>query len=1639
MHIKRPHPIILGLAAGVLTFCLGGQSNLAAQEEGARGLKPEEAGIRVNPKRKKKSRQITFSTQNSFARRPAPAGTRYVQVGVTIWLIDSGKSKGVEQVGTEQTQERLDTNAAYAEGDTIRLSIVSPDGGFLYVVDQEQYSDGSYSPAVLAFPTLTTRKGNNLIQAWERVNVPAYPSVWRFKPWELQEGEVRKKQVAEVLTVIISPRPLVDRSRISDQQLVLNKGEFERWQARWKTPVRQFDVENSVGQILNSKSVEQVGAEADDDEFGAQTVYQVAAKPGNPLWVSVPLRFKASVASQRREPAEREMPHRRVRRSISGAEAHSYSGRFKAGQFLHATVAQHGVDVVVRVYGPEGGLLEERDRTNGRYGEESLSVEVPTTGVHRVEVKPLGDDAREGRYEVVVEQPRAATERDKRRISAEKVFQEAEKLRLAKTRESWKSAVPKYREAAAVWHEIGDNYAEGVALSTVSDIHRGLGQADEAMETEAKALAIFRALKDRNAEGSSLMHLAYLLGARGKHEEALKHYKQAAEAMRAGRDAEGESAVSRQAAGLLASLGDSQNGGGNSVKAAESYRRAITLYQSAGDKRGVADLLDRLDRLSLGEQPGLVTQTGHTDAVTSVVYAPRAAVVASLDWRNIILWSTSTGHKLRSFTCNVRDGAPTIVLRYNPLAVGVPWHPCQLAFSPDGKFLTSVSISNSLSQRSLYEKKWDVLTGELKSVSSYAINPDEKGDIPYESVALSADGMWAAAANSENGSITVIDFEKLERQLIKHEDGRVHAIKFSPDSRTVAALTDKRTVTLWDLSSGRKTQSFEDCKGVFAISNQQKLLACASPDNAINLWDIATGKKLPGPAGHAGRVVSLTFSPDGRRLVSGSDDKSLRIWDLTDGSLVIGSSSDGLLTDAVAFSPDGTLLAGGSADKTVRLLSVATGEEVRRFSGGVSDVTDVAVSRRKNLLAVCFGNSVELWDLSSVKRVQTLTADNPLSAVAFSGDGNVVAAGGRGDKVTLWDLETGLSRTIGNFDHYVREIIFSPEGDKIAVASQMSMGIRIADLKSGSVTTSVEADTVTLLTGGSTARSAKGKLPEWADFDKFEQKSSIINEGGTLTLVSHSSEQVKFLDPSTGKERASFSGAGSNDWLVTTPDGFFDGTVGAWKKAIWLFNNNTFDYGAIEIYFNDFFRPGLLQDVLAGKVLRPKPGRELERQDRRRPTVKIASIDGKSKEEINAQPTYHLSTGMSAVTVAVEVADGTGEKKQALHDPTSGARDLRLFRNGSLVKVWHGDVFNLMGVGGCEQPKPTAPNQPRRIRCQTVVPILVGDNTFTAYAFNSSNVKSNDDVFSFKSSGGSNRPGTFYVLAVGINDYLRAGKLRYAVDDATELAAALQREQGKLGVYDSTQVITLTDAEATKKNILLALTRFRSDASDELPPNALTQFRRIKPLTPEDALVIVLSGHGVADAESFYLLPRDANPARLREGAVSDSELNDVLEHVDAGQLLLIIDACQSGKALGQARDGRGPLNSKGLAQLAYDKGMSILAAAQSYQAALEVSRTLTGKDIKHGLLTFALLDGLTSKKAADAGGTVLERTWFDYAVGEVPRMQIEEMKKRRGKGLTALFVEDDGVENRLRRYAQVPRVFYRREENMHPLVIAKP
>src|SRR5258708_17061864 len=112
---------------------------------------------------------------------------------------------------------------------------------------------------------------------------------------------------------------------------------------------------------------------------------------------------------------------------------------------------------------------------------------------------------------------------------------------------------------------------------------------------------------------------------------------------------------------------------------------------------------------------------------------------------------------------------------------------------------------------------------------------------------------------------------------------------------------------------------------------------------------------------------------------------------------------------------------------------------------------------------------------------------------------------------------------------------------------------------------------------------------------------------------------------------------------------------------LWRFGGKTFDVMPDETFFNEFYYPGLLEEVMAGK--RPRAPKNISQPDRGQPDLKLIAKGG---------PAAAGNTSERTLTVRVEVTEIPADKD---HSTGSGARDVRLFRNGSLVKVWRADVL----------------------------------------------------------------------------------------------------------------------------------------------------------------------------------------------------------------------------------------------------------------------------------------------------------------------------------------------------------------------------
>ena len=225
------------------------------------------------------------------------ARVQFEEVGVTVWRLRPTRSsdeggrvlvqEGLKQ--SEWTPERIEADTPLNIGDRVRLTVESPRPGFLYIIDREQYADGSFGEPMLIFPTLRTRGGDNRVEPGRLIDIPAQEDQYSY--FTAQPAGDRR-QVAEVLTIILVPQPLP--LQIASQPLKMAETEVNGWEKLWGGVAERLELVGGAGRIwtMEEKSAgAALGRQLTQAGPPPQTVYRVARKAGGPLLVTVPLRY----------------------------------------------------------------------------------------------------------------------------------------------------------------------------------------------------------------------------------------------------------------------------------------------------------------------------------------------------------------------------------------------------------------------------------------------------------------------------------------------------------------------------------------------------------------------------------------------------------------------------------------------------------------------------------------------------------------------------------------------------------------------------------------------------------------------------------------------------------------------------------------------------------------------------------------------------------------------------------------------------------------------------------------------------------------------------------------------------------------------------------------------------------------------------------------------------------------------------------------------------------------------------------------------------------------------------------------------------------------------------------------------------
>jgi WD40 repeat protein len=350
-----------------------------------------------------------------------------------------------------------------------------------------------------------------------------------------------------------------------------------------------------------------------------------------------------------------------------------------------------------------------------------------------------------------------------------------------------------------------------------------------------------------------------------------------------------------------------------------------------------------------------------------------------------------------------------------------------VAFSQDGKLVATASPTG-------YVDVWDVATGRRLQHLSH-------GGRPVRSVTFSHNGkLLATASNDKQVRIWNVSTGQLTLRPIAHPRA-VSLVEFSPDDRLLLTV-DGMNARLIDVATGQivQTMTQEDPIRTATFSPDGQLLATGGTGThaTAQLWAVADGKTVGSVLrGHGGDILSVSFSPDGKRLVTASEDNTARVWSVPDGIPVatLVAHANEVLT--ASFSPDSEWIVTASKDNTARIWEAATGFPKFLLAGDHKPLTTAFFTADARwVISASEDGSARIWDPGTNPELRQLGEHTAaVDKVSVSPDGRFALSAGIDGTVRLWPLVGGgQSRTL-QLGGQVTAASFSPDGKLIIAAN----------------------------------------------------------------------------------------------------------------------------------------------------------------------------------------------------------------------------------------------------------------------------------------------------------------------------------------------------------------------------------------------------------------------------------------------------------------------------------------------------------------------------------------------------------------------------------------------------------------------------
>ncbi len=296
------------------------------------------------------------------------------------------------------------------------------------------------------------------------------------------------------------------------------------------------------------------------------------------------------------------------------------------------------------------------------------------------------------------------------------------------------------------------------------------------------------------------------------------------------------------------------------------------------------------------------------------------------------------------------------------------------------------------------------------------------------------------------------DSSAIKQSVTDKIQQEIELIRYSVDGKEIITYSKNGTIKKWSVSTGKRTEQYFLEKETIQITSynaDSSKRIITNSGFAVNEFIVGTGELIM--SYHAdSSVISLSYSPDGKRIVAGLHGGQIQQWSTLSGNcLTLSKTYSNKIHNAI-YSFDNKQIIACIGNNMVKEWIVKTGKYINTYSyPSIHYKSHIAYSTDKTKFAVSSDYNILEYSTVNGKLIQEYRGDSTVIFIAYNFDGTkIIGVGSKDTKV--WDTRTGnLSYGLEKALSKIRFVTFSPNGNRLATISDHGSSIEEWDTNTG--------------------------------------------------------------------------------------------------------------------------------------------------------------------------------------------------------------------------------------------------------------------------------------------------------------------------------------------------------------------------------------------------------------------------------------------------------------------------------------------------------------------------------------------------------------------------------------------------------------